>query len=315
MSQEIPAFHDLPLQGGDPPFSAWGLWENNQLGALNHLTDENVLKAAQEIKTASLDLDAINPPLLGRVGFEHKLIKKAPRTINDDVISFNTQGGSQWDSFRHFAYQADKKFYCGVTQDDIHGEPKSAVNGIGQWAKMAIAGRGILIDYCDWAKERNISYEKLSTHAIPLEDIKSIIKERNLTIDKSCVQGDILFIRTGYMEAYKQLDSVGCEEVKTRFAWPGIGQSLETTEWLWKSQFAAVAADSPAFECTPCVDEKNLLHQILLAGWGTPIGELFDLETLSEICKKNNRWSFFFTSVPLNYSGAVASPPNALAIF
>lgn len=28
-------------------------------------------------------------------------------------ITFNTQGSSQWDSFRHFAYQKDKKFYNG----------------------------------------------------------------------------------------------------------------------------------------------------------------------------------------------------------
>lgn len=58
-----------------------------------------------------------------------------------------------------------------------------------------------------------------------------------------------------------------------------------------------------------------MLHPILLAGWGTPIGELFDLEALAETCKRRNRWSFFITSVPLNYRGAVASPPNAMAIF
>jgi hypothetical protein len=57
------------------------------------------------------------------------------------------------------------------------------------------------------------------------------------------------------------------------------------------------------------------LHPILLAGWGTPIGELFDLETLSATCKKLNRWTFFVTSAPLNYTGAVASPPNAIAFF
>lgn len=56
------------------------------------------------------------------------------------------------------------------------------------------------------------------------------------------------------------------------------------------------------------------LHPILLAGWGVPIGELFDLDALAKLCEKKNRWSFFFTSSPLNYTGAVASPPNAMAI-
>lgn len=46
-----------------------------------------------------------------------------------------------------------------------------------------------------------------------------------------------------------------------------------------------------------------------------PIGELFDLEDLADQCEKTQRWSFFFTSEPLNVVGGVASPPNALAIF
>ena len=49
--------------------------------------------------------------------------------------------------------------------------------------------------------------------------------------------------------------------------------------------------------------------------WGMPMGELWDLEELAEECKRQNRWSFFFTSSPLNIQGGVASPPNALAIF
>lgn len=43
-------------------------------------------------------------------------------------------------------------------------------------------------------------------------------------------------------------------------------------------------------------------------------GELFDLEALSAACKKHNKYTFFFTSAPLNIPGGVASPPNALAI-
>lgn len=44
----LPRFEDLPLNPEDPHLSAWGLWENSQLGALNYLTDEVVLRAARE---------------------------------------------------------------------------------------------------------------------------------------------------------------------------------------------------------------------------------------------------------------------------
>ena len=57
------------------------------------------------------------------------------------------------------------------------------------------------------------------------------------------------------------------------------------------------------------------MHEVLLAGWGCPIGELFDLEKLSEHCAKEKRWSFFVTSEVVNVPGGVASPPNSLAIF
>lgn len=57
------------------------------------------------------------------------------------------------------------------------------------------------------------------------------------------------------------------------------------------------------------------LHEYLLAGWGMPIGELFDLEELSRICQELGRWTFFLASVPLNMPGGVSSPPNAVAIF
>ena len=45
----IPSFSDLPLRRGDPPFSAWGLYgDDDQLGALNRLTDELVKEVARD---------------------------------------------------------------------------------------------------------------------------------------------------------------------------------------------------------------------------------------------------------------------------
>ncbi|KIW90574.1 uncharacterized protein Z519_09221 [Cladophialophora bantiana CBS 173.52] len=315
--EKLPRFDELPLSAGDPPYSAWGLWKDSSLGSLNHLTADRVLQAARnQIITGTrvclnLPLNAINPGLLGRPSFEQKLINKEPHVINDDSISFNTQCSSQWDSFRHFAYQKEKMFYNGITQDVIHGLDKPGVNGIGEWAEQAIAGRGVLIDFYDWAQTNAYEFDPLATSPVTVEQIKRITAEKNIEL----LTGDILFIRTGYVSAYRQLSADQRKDISTKFAFPGLAQSEETTRWLWDRQFAAVAADSPAFECTPPTDPEYFLHPVLLAGWGTPIGELFDLERLSEACVKLNRWTFFLCSVPLNYSGAVASPPNAMAVF
>jgi kynurenine formamidase len=90
-------------------------------------------------------------------------------------------------------------------------------------------------------------------------------------------------------------------------------------EWCWANKFAAVASDTPSFERAPVMgahhDPECVLHEWLLAGWGMMIGELFNLEKLTEKCKEVGRWSFFLSSVPLNVPGGVASFLNAVAIF
>ena len=55
---------------------------------------------------------------------------------------------------------------------------------------------------------------------------------------------------------------------------------------------------------------------VLLAGWGCPIGELFDLEKLAAHCKKEKRYSFFITSEPTNVPGGVArsDPPSSVRL-
>ena len=84
--------------------------------------------------------------------------------------------------------------------------------------------------------------------------------------------------------------------------------------FLWDEHFAAVAGDTIAFEAYPAHPEHGFMHETLLALWGMPIGELFDLEALAEDCAADGIYAGFFTSAPLNTLGGVASPPNALVI-
>ena len=84
----------------------------------------------------------------------------------------------------------------------------------------------------------------------------------------------------------------------------GVAQDEAVLRWIW-DHFSAVAGDQPSFECWP-TQQDWLLHEVLLGGWGCPIGELFDLEVLAARCREDKRWSFFVCSEPCNVPGGVA---------
>lgn len=115
-NQVYPSFNELPLQKDGPAGNAWGLWgPDDQIGCLNHLTDDVVARAArEEIRTgswislkyvscgttltwgwgvyvdqniSSWALNASSYPTLTRKNLELKLINKAPLKIaHDDEV-------------------------------------------------------------------------------------------------------------------------------------------------------------------------------------------------------------------------------------
>ncbi|RKU42089.1 hypothetical protein DL546_005528 [Coniochaeta pulveracea] len=329
-SHGIPSFDDLPLQKDAPMYSAWGLYgAKDELGTLNRLTDERVAAAAkEEIKTGvriSLNwpLNAqSNGSFFARRLFHQDLFPKPPRTVNDDVWTFNTQVSSQWDGLRHFGYQKEKVFYNGVTQDQIHGHDadgkRTTINGIQAWADKGIVGRGVLVDFHSWrlkqvekGRSEYEAFEAFATTPISLGDLQACLRDQGTEVRF----GDILLIRSGWMVAKGEKSEEELKELQKepphRFC--GVEQSEEMLRWIWEN-FSAVAGDQPSFECWPTQKEWHL-HEVLLAGWGCPIGELFWLEKLAEECERQKRWDFFVTSEVCNVPGGVASPPNILAIF
>lgn len=122
--------------------------------------------------------------------------------------AFNTNAATG-DGLRHFAYQNERKFYNGVTLDDIHGDHKSTVNGIHgaspspackistypstAWAEKGIVGRGILLDYHTWRQEQGIPHHAFKAGVIKLEQLKAVAKAQGTEIKF----GDILIIRSG----------------------------------------------------------------------------------------------------------------------
>lgn len=177
---------------------------------------------------------------------------------------------------------------------------ETLTDGVAWVERGGIAGRAVLIDYAAWCDAKGESPDIFAKTPIKTSTLQTIAAEQGVTFRR----GDILIIRTGWIRAYQKLSEEKQSHLASLQHPPAIGleSSEETLRWLWDEGFAAVAGDQPSFEAWPSWDEKVRLHEWLLAGWGCPIGELFDLERLSEECKKRKRYTFFFTSMPLNVS-------------
>lgn len=154
-------------------------------------------------------------------------------------------------------------------------------------------------------------------YGITLADIQEVLAAQG-TIVKP---GDILIVRTGWVRWYKASPSAHTHDLLCLAHQPGthrfvgVEASQDFVAWLWNNQIAAVGSDTVAFEATPPPEGGfGWLHEHLLAGLGCPMGEIWDLEKLSEACEERTCWSFFFASAPLHIRGGVASPSNALAV-
>jgi hypothetical protein len=241
-------------------------------------------------------------PFYNRRVFHQKLWNKAPRVVNDDEWTFNTQSSSQWDGLRHYGYQKEKRFYNGITLDDFFGEHKTDVLGIQNMSEQGIVGRGVLLDYYTWCKDNKVSYDPWSSNPISVSQLKAVAEAQGTEIKF----GDILLTRTGFIKEHtERLNSKPGDLEELAKAGPphpfsGLEQSEEMLEWLW-DHFAAIGGDQPAIECWPSKQDWTI-HEVLLSGWGCPLGELFDLEKLAKQCKDEGRYSFFLTSEPCNVS-------------
>ncbi|KAG5734048.1 hypothetical protein E4T56_gene9465, partial [Termitomyces sp. T112] len=307
--------------------------EKDELGTVNLLTEEVVKRAAQEeIRTGkSISLNwPVNFP--EHPAFERKTPEvtqsiKIPQvlTVRDDEIHLNTQSGTQWDGMRHFGLVHDGVYYKGIPADSLplgrhpipdplNIDPKLSKLGIQNWAKHGICGRGVLLDLVHFYTEggKDLPYDPFESHPIGVADLEACAKKQGVEFRP----GDILLLRAGFIRKYNTTTNeiravLGSKE--ETFA--GIVNSIDMKRFLWNNHFAAVASDQPALECWPAPKGTHHLHETLLGLWGMPIGEFFDLEDLAEYCKETGRYTFYFSSWPLNIIGGCASPANAAAQF
>lgn len=321
LPEYLPTFAELPIKPDYPPHSAWGVFgDDDQIGTLNLLTPERIAAAARLVRsgdvfTMNWELELPDPPLFNRSALRHTINPRRHNVFDDVYDNFNTQSSSQWDGLTHFGHM-EHGFYNGVTAEQINGVAGTR-NGIEHWARRGIAGRGVLVDFARYAAAHGLAFKPGERSPITAAQIQAAADWQGLRFQT----GDILFLRTGWIEWYNTLNLAE----RTALAQPGafsacgLEQSEDSLRFLWDNHFAAIAGDHPAFEAYPPLPNADgkpgeMMHSTIIGLWGMPIGEMFTLDALAAACAVDGRYEVFFTSAPLNKLGGVASPPNALAI-
>jgi hypothetical protein len=319
----LPSYDELPVVPGAPRGSSWGLWgPDDVLGCLNLLRPEAVAGAAAGVRhgvvfNLNLELELPDPPLFSRSAFEHVVLGSGIGH-DDELTNWNTQRSSQWDGFRHMKHPS-WGFYNDVA-DEAHG--------IHHWARRGLAGRGVLADVARWRESVGRPVAPSAPDEITIDDLHATLAAQETEVRT----GDILLVRTGWLEWYRSLDEDGRRAVAedAMSGTCGLRRGRETAAGLWNLHVAAVAADNPALEVMPFgpwdrdrmagwrddpeAAADTMLHFSLLGLLGIPIGEFFDLDALAVHCAADGRYSVLVTSAPLNLEAGVATPPNALAI-
>jgi hypothetical protein len=323
----LPSYDELPITPGAPPGSSWGVFDDPRLGCLSLLTPERAAAAARSVERGAVfpldaELDAIDPPLFGRLPTRHTVSGVPGESgFHDDVLDgWNTQASSQWDGFRHIRHP----------RHDYYGGLPFAEHGVHVWAERGIVGRGVLADVARWREQVGRPLRQDASDPIDPDDVVACLAAQGTTVE----EGDVLLVRTGWLGWYRALDGERRAAMATSHANPGLRPGKATARMLWDLHVAAVAADNPPLEVWPpgallTDDDRAALqadatdpdalsnafvHGDLLALLGIPIGELWDLDALADDCAADGRYNFLLTSAPLRLVGGVGTPPNALAI-
>ena len=299
----------------------WGKWgEDDEVGALNYLTAQEVLRGAAHIRTGTVfTLQRLigdpkgDPVWPGRSPAQRTMIldesswdgEDAPSSPGglhyaDDKIDAFLQGSTQYDALGHVWYGG--RIWNGYdARTTVGGLDKASVAPI---AERGVVGRGILLDMARFRGKDNLDAAETFTH----EDLENCAKAQGVTIEKH----DILIIRTNFLKLFFEDQ----ESFYTDFCEPGLTYSPELVRWFQEREIPNLVTDTIANEVTTDPESKVALplHCALMRNLGIALTEICDLEKLAASCAEDGQYTFLYTAAPLKVNRASGSPVNPVVI-
>jgi kynurenine formamidase len=290
--------------------SNWGRWgKEDERGAANFATAERIKNAATSLvrsgKVYSLAIPLQNenvPVLPPRAAPQHfmrldggdyaaGLKRKGGFQTSDDFIALGTHTTTHIDALAHVWY--DDKLYNDFSANTVRS---NGARHCGIDKLVHLVGRGVLIDLCAHRGLPSLPRGDI----IKPEHIEDCATAQGIDVR----QGDILLIRTGWMDVFHKDGREAFFKGE-----PGIGR--DAAEWIGARGIAAVGVDNWGVEVIPVEgDVPGPVHRRLIRDYGVYLMELFRLDELAA----DRVYEFLFVAAPLRITGGVGSPLNPLAI-
>ncbi|MDA8046045.1 MAG: cyclase family protein [Actinomycetota bacterium] len=315
----MPVYSELPLVPGSEERHAWDVWgRHDQLGTVNFITPASVRAGARTVKegtvvSLSAGINDTEPGLFPRRKPASHEMMATPHGRDDRLDGFYPQFGSQWDGLRHVKFRSHG-YWGGRTDEDLDTTDDL---GIHHWAHRGIISRGVLIDVVEHCRREGRPFGPEDEFVIGVELLDDTLVAQGSEVRP----GDIVLVRTGWIDWYLEL---GLEErfrrhgkvgaAEDAFTCPGLESSRRTAAWLWDHRVAAIVADNPAVEVMPVSRVAGFLHYRLIPLLGMPLGEMWTLKELGDLCRSHQRYDFFVSGGVLKVPGGVGSPASAYAV-
>ena len=287
--------------------SKWGA--NDQIGALNNITKDNVLAASKLIKqgkTMRMGIETSSktpafPPrsysiTIVRPGqdYEGQSLGNTKTNYHDDILNTWVGIGTQLDGLGHIGI--DNTFYNCTPGSEITGI--SGLKKFGIETVPAVATRAVLLDMTA-VMGQEIIPEGVAFNQPEIE--AALKRQGNMKINK----GDIVIFYTGWHKL------LGVDDKRNGTAHPGLG--VQGARYLANLGVAMVGSDTWGLEVIPFENAGQVfhVHQILLAEFGVFILE----NVVAEQAIKDKVYEGMITVAPHRTTGTVQAIVNPTFIY
>jgi kynurenine formamidase len=288
--------------------SNWGRWgKEDQLGAVNLITEEKRKQAAMLVKKGicvslarnAEEVEAAdNPSPFGQTMLKTGNEPGNQWAVDNYSVSYHGFAHTHIDSLCHLLHKG--KMYNGFSQNQItkQGTKKLSIHNL----KQGIFTRGILIDI---PKLRGVGYLEPATPVYP-EELTAWENRAGIKV----ASGDVVFFRTGRWARRAKTGPWSVEEDGA------AGLHASCAKWIRERDAAMVGSDA-AMDVIPSgvPGVSHPIHLLTLNAMGVHIFDNCDLEAVSKMCDKLERWEFLITASPIPVEGGTGSPLNPIATF